>query len=437
VLIMSQLIKLDIPSPYKDRLAVALTRINQNEKYLHLIKDPYYLSEALIHLGKIDDAKRIIELKRKIPKHAYLSSLIFYIMMNQSSKLLQLMRIIKKHQGTETLIEYLKQTTVYTGSSTALRILYDQAKHIELDIKSIPKSHLKEIKEGYLANILNTVHLLRLESPIKGILDIINQTLNEEISPPFRMVCLSMLTSYYSRWDPIKMNQPYNELIEMLQGKPRLAEAPFIHIIFANLMASGKNDEAGNVLRRLVNILTQGIKKRIDKFVKMTNILSSSKKQKAVDENLISSIANEYAYLMAVKQRIMSIFILLLGTLQNLVRVEIPINLERIEELAAAGIILTSDIEFVEPLFQTWIKQGYHDLAEEEIKETIRRLKDEDTLEAFFHSLGKIYANKQAGRIRNTIEKILIKRKRKETLIKAFIDALYTETLYIYKITTS
>ena len=185
---MSQLIKLDIPSPYKDRLAVALTRINQNEKYLHLIKDPYYLSEALIHLGKIDDAKRIIELKRKIPKHAYLSSLIFYIMMNQSSKLLRLMRIIKKHQDTETLIECLKQTTVYTGSSTALRILYDQAKHIELDIKSIPKSHLKEIKEGYLANILNTVHLLRLESPIKGILDIINQTLNEEISPPFRMV---------------------------------------------------------------------------------------------------------------------------------------------------------------------------------------------------------------------------------------------------------
>jgi len=61
-------------------------------------------------------------------------------------------------------------------------------------------------------------------------------------------------------------------------------------------------------------------------------------------------------------------------------------------------------------------------------------LRNEDTLEAFFHCLGKIYANKQAGRVRNTIEKILIKRKGK--FIKTFIDGLYAETLYVYKITT-
>jgi len=430
---MSKLIKLDIPAPYRDRLAVALTRITQSDKYLHLIKNPYYKSEALVHLGKVDDAKRIIESKRRIPTHAYLSGLIIYIMMHQHDKLSQLVGTIKRNHDAETLIEYLKQTAIYTGSSTVLKTLYDQAKQIKPDI-NLPSSSLKEIKEVYLANILNAVHLLRLESPIKGILDIINQILSEETSRFSRMAFLSMLTSYYSKWNHMKMNQAYNKLKEILSERPKSTEAVFIPIIFSNLMVAGKSEEADKVLKRFVSILTRGIVSRMDRFMKGIAVSASLEGRKKEENDLLSGIIKEYPYLIAAKYRIASIFFLLLENLQNLVRLEMPINLKRIEELAVAGTILTSDIEFMEILFQIWIKQGYHDLVEEEITETIKGLRNEDTLEAFFHCLGKIYANKQAGRVRNTIEKILIKRKGK--FIKTFIDGLYAETLYVYKITT-
>lgn len=433
---MSKLIKFDIPTLYRDRLIVALTRITQSEKYLHLIKNPYYIGEALIHLGKVNDAKRIVESKRKIPKHAYLSGLILYAMTDQNDKLLQLSRNIKRDYDAETLVEYLKQTAIYTGSNTALKILYDEIKYFKPDIKNLPGSSLKELKEVYLANTLNMIHLLRLESPIKGIIDIINQILSEEQSQFSRMAFLSMLTSHYSRWNQMKMNQPYNELTRMLKERPRVAEATFIPIIFTNLMIAGKSEEADRVIKRLLNILTRGIVSRIDKFTNGITTLTSLEEQKKEKNDLLSRIIKDYQYLITAKYRIASILFLLLVNLQNLVRLELPVDLKRIEELVAAGTILTSDIEFVELLFQIWIKQGYQDLVEEEIRETVRGLRDEDALEAFFYGLGKIYANRRAGRIRNVIEKILTKRKRKEKFIKTFIDGLYTETLYIYKMTT-
>ncbi len=429
---MSRFTNLIVSPIYRDRLAVALTRIYSDESYLNLIKRPHFLGEALVHLGRLDEAKKLAKSTRKILKSEFLSKLIIYTATNLTNRLYKLIEIIKKHSGEEELTDDLVLSTIYTGSERLIKILYDHVKSSELKNTGFSKKEEKIANEIYLAYVLNQINLLRLEYPSKGVVNLVKEILSKKISRPSKMAYLSILISYLSRYEPVKMNQPYMRLLETLKMKIEPLEALSIPIIFSNLMVAGKYKTANRVLTRFIDVLLGDLE--FD-FNEILTILSQNSEMSGLKRiSRTDDITNKFIWLTIKKYRVSEALLQFARSLKDLLKLRFSINLNKIEELAAAGLILTSNIAFLEVLLQTWIRQGYIDLAEEEIKRKLNEIKEREILEDFFYSLGAIYANKFSKEIRNTLEDILLKKKWKKSYIEGFIDGLYYESLTTHPI---
>ncbi len=427
VIIIAIITDLNVSSKYRDRLLVALTRIYSNEDYLDSIKNPFLLGEALVHLGRIDEAKDVVKNRRKILSENLLSALIIYATAGLNNRLLKLIESGKQKLGFGKLIDKLELSTIYTGSNLLLEFLYNNTiKYKPKDIQ-LSKSELKNSSELSLAHYLSRINMLSSSPLMQFILDIVNERLTMKIPNSIKLAYLSIKTLCFSRYNKDKVSDAYNQLIKKLKKRGSHLDMFSYPIVIVNLLAAGKEEGVKLLLPKFLDALLWNIDKDVNYL--LINALNYLEKPETKHNY---KLYDTLYWLTERKYIAIDILVTFAIYLNDLLKIKDNINLNKIEELVSAGLILTSNMMFLRALIQTWIRQGYVDLAEEKIKAVLKETRDEFNLEEFFRILGGIYANRFSKKMRSSIEDIILAKKRKKRYLESFINELYYETMTIY-----
>jgi len=431
---LASLLDEQLPRLYRDKLSVGLTRIYNTDKYLDVITDKFFLAEALCHLKRLGEAEQLIKRRRTVRREAYRSALISYALLNRTDKANRLIDEMCTNLGRSRAIDEIFYVVIYSGVDNLLRPLIKLTEGIESNTFLPVTSHEKPprsilnildrfIKDYLTAHTLSTIILLRINSPLQSIIELVKNEIKKTPLAVIKAVYYSTLILYLkSRGKEVEYYK--NELKEFLKDKSILFGSPPLMITFINLLAADELDVAYKYLRQILPVLIFPSKLHgyLDYLSppQVKNIFYAEK----ASEKLVE-LALE-------KRRVIENFLAFAFDLENYMISQGQKHVWKIEEIVAIGYLLTRDIKFLQLLVMAWVRQGFHDLAEEALGDALMSIQDKNVRYDFIQILGIIYADPCSGKLRDFIENILQRATMREK--KAFIDTMYVDTARIYRI---